>query len=189
MRFNPDIIKSNRKTICIEVRPDGKVTVRAPISLSYEKIEAFIEANASRIEKSIEKYRSRSSNPAIGGSAASKLTPEELAEIKEKAKAVIPHRVAYYAPLVGVTYGKIKIKTPKTRWGSCSSKGDLNFNALLVLMPPEVMDSVIVHELCHRKEMNHSPRFYEEVLRVMPDYHKYHGWLKAHGSEYLMRLY
>ena len=66
--------------------------------------------------------------------------------------------------------------------GSCSSKGNLNFNCLLMLAPPKVLDSVVVHELCHRKEMNHSKRFYAEVLRVFPDYWAQDKWLKENGN-------
>ena len=89
---------------------------------------------------------------------------------------------------MGVTYNRITIRHQKTRWGSCSSQGNLNFNCLLMLTPPEVIDSVVVHELCHRKEMNHSDRFYAEVLRVFPNYPKCRKWLKDNGSLLMMRL-
>ena len=85
----------------------------------------------------------------------------------------IPERVRHYAPLVGVSFGRITIRNQRSLWGSCSAKGNLNFNCLLMLTPPEVIDSVIVHELCHRKEMNHSKAFYAEVRRVFPDYWKW----------------
>lgn len=114
------------------------------------------------------------------------LTEEEMGKLAEKARTYLPERVGYYAPKVGVTYGRITIRTQKARWGSCSAKGNLNFNCLLMLAPPQVIDSVVVHELCHRKEMNHSEKFYQEVLRVFPDYWDCHCWLKDHG-ETLMR--
>ncbi|MBQ6684544.1 MAG: M48 family metallopeptidase, partial [Firmicutes bacterium] len=91
-------------------------------------------------------------------------------------------RVAHYAPLVGVDYGRITIRNQKTRWGSCSSQGNLNFNCLLMLFPDEVIDSVVVHELCHRKHMNHSAKFYKEVERVFPEYRKWHQWLNENGK-------
>ena len=117
-----------------------------------------------------------------------KLRPEELAALAQEARRVIPERVAVYAPLVGVSYGRITIRSQRTRWGSCSAKGNLNFNCLLMLSPPEVLDSIVVHELCHRKEMNHSCRFYAEVLRVFPDYWKCHAWLRENGSSLMRRL-
>ena len=127
------------------------------------------------------------SRPPLREKPADRLTGAEIKALAERAGKVIPERAAYYAPLVGVTYGRITIRCQKTRWGSCSSKGNLNFNCLLMLAPPEVLDSVVVHELCHRLEMNHSKRFYENVLRVFPEYRKWHGWLKEHGAELMRR--
>lgn len=94
----------------------------------------------------------------------------------------------YYAPKIGVTYNIITIRCQRTRWGSCSSKGNLNFNCLLALFPNEVIDSVVVHELCHRKHMNHSPQFYAEIEKVFPEYKRYHTWLNDNGGVYMGRL-
>ena len=121
-------------------------------------------------------------------SSSGRLTMADIEKLAREAVRVIPARVAYFAPLVGVTYGRITIRNQRSRWGSCSSKGNLNFNCLLMLAPPEVLDSVIVHELCHRLEMNHSKRFYDEVLRVYPAYHRWNKWLKEHGNELIARL-
>lgn len=115
------------------------------------------------------------------------MSEQELQDLADCAGEEIPRRVAYYAPLVGVSYGKITIRCQKTRWGSCSAQGNLNFNCLLLLAPPEVLDSVVVHELCHRKQMNHSGMFYEEVLRVYPQYPSCHRWLKENGDALLAR--
>lgn len=89
---------------------------------------------------------------------------------RELARQRITLRVEYFAPLVGVTYNRIFIKEQKTRWGSCSSLGNLNFNWKLILLDEELLDYVVVHELAHRKQMNHSPTFWAEVERVLPDY-------------------
>lgn len=89
---------------------------------------------------------------------------------RELARQRITRRVEYFAPLVGVTYNRIFIKEQKTRWGSCSSLGNLNFNWKLILLNEELLDYVVVHELAHRKQMNHSPTFWAEVERVLPDY-------------------
>ena len=182
MKYNPDIIKSDRKTISIEVRPDGKVTLRVPKRMAYREIEKFVNEKSAWIEKTLAKCRTAENDETVP------FTDEEMQEMTEKARAIIPGRVEYYSKLIGVTYNNVSIKTPKTRWGSCSSKGNLNFSALLSLFPQDVMDSVIIHELCHRKEMNHSARFYDEILKIMPDYREKELWLKKNGMKYLSRL-
>ena len=97
-------------------------------------------------------------------------------------------RAAFFAPLVGVRYGRVSIRSQHSRWGSCSSLGNLNFNCLLLLAPEEVLDYVVVHELCHRLEMNHSPRFWAQVERVLPDYAAARTWLRQNGESLLARL-
>ena len=91
------------------------------------------------------------------------LTMETIQALAEQALKEIPPRVKYYADQLGVTYGRITVRNQTTKWGSCTAKGNLNFNCLLMLAPREVLDSVIVHELAHRKHMDHSKQFYEEV--------------------------
>ena len=118
----------------------------------------------------------------------SNISAEEIKALVKKAKSVIPKKVKHYAPIVGVDYERIFIRTQRTRWGSCSLKKNLNFNCILMLFPDEVIDSVIVHELCHLKHMNHSPAFYAEVERVFPDYKKCRKWLKENGGMYLCRI-
>lgn len=178
------VIRSNRRTLGLQIYPDGKVVVRAPYRLSYRDIQLFVNSKRSWIEAKTEEINKKKKSQE----QTDKLTLQDLNELADKAVKVIPERVKYYADKIGVTYGRITIRNQKTRWGSCSSKGNLNFNCLLMLTPPEVIDSVVVHELCHRKEMNHSKRFYEEVLRVYPDYWRCHDWLKEHGSEIMSRM-
>ena len=178
------IIRSDRKSLGLEVRPDGQVVVRAPRRLGKAEIQKFVTEHESWIRKHLEKVRERQKSRQ----ETKKLSMEEIQSLADQALKVIPERVAYYAPKVGVDYGRITIRNQRSRWGSCSSKGNLNFNCLLMLTPPEVIDSVVVHELCHRKEMNHSARFYAEVLRVFPDYRKWNQLLKEHGGELIGRM-
>lgn len=117
-----------------------------------------------------------------------KTNTELIEALKAQAKVVIPEKVKHYAPLVGVDYGRITIRCQRTRWGSCSSKGNLNFNCLLMLMPDEVIDSIVVHELCHRKQMNHSAAFYNEVSKVFPEYKRCQKWLKENGGKIMKRI-
>ena len=88
----------------------------------------------------------------------------------------------------GISYGRITIRNQKSRWGSCSEKGNLNFNCLLMLTPPDVIDYVVVHELCHRIHMDHSAAFWAEVQKVLPDYKKAKKWLKDNGSSIIGRM-
>ena len=111
------------------------------------------------------------------------ITDEERQEGILQAKKIFPERTAYFAERMGVTYNRITIREQKTRWGSCSSAGNLNFNWKLILAPPQALDYVVVHELCHLHEFNHSPRFWRLVESQMPDYEAWKKWLKIHGSE------
>lgn len=120
--------------------------------------------------------------------AKPKTNTELIEALKKQAKVVIPEKVKHYAPLVGVDYGRITIRCQRTRWGSCSSKGNLNFNCLLMLMPDQVIDSVVVHELCHRKQMNHSAAFYSEVNKVFPAYKQCQKWLKENGGKIMRKI-
>ena len=172
------IIRSARRSIAVQIKPDG-ITVRAPMQMSGAEINAFLVRKRAWIEKHLAEIGERQR----GQAALPKLSNGELRALAEKAKAVIPKRAAFYAPLVGVGYGRITIRAQRTRWGSCSSKGNLNFNCLLMLMPDEVIDSVVVHELCHLTHMNHSKDFWNMVERIMPDYRVYRTWLKDHGQE------
>ena len=176
------LIRSARRTLGIEVAPDGTVIVRAPRATSVRRIEALLREKADWIARAQAKAQRRAE-----AAADAPLTAAELAELREQAGAYLPGRVAHYAALLGTDYGRITIRAQKTRWGSCSARGDLSFNCLLMLAPREVIDSVVVHELCHRRHMDHSPAFYAEVLRVFPDYHRQHAWLREHGPVLLAR--
>ena len=149
-----EIRRSNRRTLSLEVTHDARVLVRAPLFVSRAEIERFVMSKRTWIEKSLQKVMDRQDEKNKSGTQ-----------------------------LVGVTYGRITIRTQKTRWGSCSSQGNLNFNSLLLFAPEAVQDYVVVHELCHRKEMNHSKRFWREVAKVVPDYKVHKKWLKDYGSK------
>lgn len=176
------IIRSNRKTLSLEIKRDGQVLVRAPLWMPDKDISNFVQEKTQWIREHLEQVKEEPLNPN------ERLSDEEIKALAEQALIVIPERVRYYAPLVGVTYGRITIRNQKSRWGSCSANGNLNFNCLLMLTPPEVIDYVVVHELCHRKEMNHSPRFWAEVERILPDYKIRRKWLKEHGHALISRM-
>ena len=176
------IIRSNRKTVSIQVNQDLSITVRAPQRVTQKEIKRILEKNDSWIQKHIEMLREKQAE----AEDVKKLTAEEIKTLAEQALKLIPQRVEYFARQVGVTYGRITIRNQKTRWGS-SSKGNLNFNCLLMLAPTEILDYVVVHELCHRKEMNHSKAFWTEVEKVLPDYRQSVQWLKENGNQIMQR--
>ena len=177
-RIRYRIIRSTRKTISIQIESSGEIIVRAPLKMPAAEIEKLVEAKRSWIEKHLPR-------PLEEGEKLSLLQIQELAD---QAVKVIPERVKYFAPLVGVSYGKITIRNQRTRWGSCSGEGNLNFNCLLMLVPAEVLDYVVVHELCHRKEMNHSAQFWAEVERVIPDWKAHRRWLREQGQILMARM-
>ena len=179
MTISYQIIRSDRKTIAIQIQPDGKVLVRAPKRMRMDDIRRFVESKAGWIEK----HLSNSTLPNL-----EKFSDQEIKALREKTRELVTERVAHYAPLIGVMYNQIAIRSQHTRWGSCSSKGNLNFNCLLALVPIEVLDYVVVHELCHRKELNHSDRFWNEVARILPDYKIRKKWLKDNGANLIARI-
>lgn len=174
------IIRSGRRTLGLEIR-GGELIVRAPYTVPDRRIEQFVADHAKWIAKHLEESRRESSS-------AVPLTAGEIRELADRALKLIPERVEYYARIIGVSYGNITIRCQRTKWGSCTSRGNLNFNCLLMLTPPEVIDSIVVHELCHRREMNHSERFYAEVYKAYPEYDKWHGWLKQNGGAIMARV-
>ncbi len=177
------VVYSRRRTLGLEIR-EGALIVRAPVGTPRSEIERLIREKRQWIETHLARSRERMEAAA----RVEKLSDEEIQTLAEEAVRVIPERVRHYARLMGVRPGGITIRNQRTRWGSCSSKGNLNFNCMLMLAPEDVRDSVVVHELAHLKEMNHSRRFYAEVYRVFPEYDRCQQWLKAHGAELLARM-
>ncbi len=173
------LIRSDRRSIAVQITSDGLV-VRAPRQTTQAQIDEFLSSHDRWL-------RTHMAKAEAAASGEPPLTAEELQALADEALRVIPERVRYYAPLVGVTYGRITIRNQRSKWGSCSGKGNLNFNCLLMLAPPEVLDSVVVHELCHRRHPNHGPDFYAEVLRVYPNYRACEKWLKDNGLALMRR--
>lgn len=184
--FDMEIIRSERRSISLQIDENLKIRVRAPRRMTDADIQRFLEEKSPWIEKHMQKMKERQEMSAAEPEEL--LTVEELRELAERAVEYIPEKTAYYASLIGVNYGRITIRNQRTRWGSCSSRGNLNFNCLLMLTPPEIIDYVIVHELCHRREMNHSPLFWREVEKVLPDYKRRRKWLKDNGERIMRRM-
>lgn len=170
------LLRSSRKTLALQIKEDGTVLARAPHRMPEYRVRQFVREKSDWIRKSKEKLAVRQRPQARHF-----LSTQEKETLRTLAPEIFRARAEFFAPQVGVTYTKISVRDQKTRWGSCSSAGSLNFNFRLLLAPPEVLDYVVVHELCHRKEMNHSPAFWAQVARVLPDYQERKTWLKENG--------
>ena len=156
------VVYSGRKTISLCVK-DGELVVKAPYGTKRQRIESLVLSHSDWVVKHLEKQRVKNEKYA-------NLTDEKIAELRNSAKHILPARVAYYADIMGIKYGRITITGAKTRFGSCSSKGNLAFSYRLMLYPEEAIDYVVVHELAHIVELNHSKAFYSVVENILPDY-------------------
>lgn len=176
------LIRARRKTLSIRITQEGNLEIRAPLGMSKGEIEAFLKEKAQWIEthqaKVLAEYTQGREAP---------LGEEEILTLAEQMRQRLPEKLNRHAASMGVTFGRVTIRCQQTRWGSCSSRGNLNFNCLLMLAPEEVLDYVVVHELAHRKQMNHSALFWQEVARECPDYKKSLRWLKDRGGALLSR--
>mgnify|MGYP004525420435 FL=1 len=158
-----EIIRSRRRTVALEVTREGKVLVRAPLRMPQTEIDRFVAAHAAWLEKAQARVAARQA-------AHPPLTEEQREALRQTAKALLPQRVAHYAAVMGVTPASVRITSAKTRFGSCSGKNGLCFSLYLMQYPQEAIDYVVVHELAHIRHHDHSPAFYAEVAKVLPDY-------------------
>lgn len=155
-----ELIRCRRKTLSLEITKDRRVLVRAPMGLSKEKIDQFVEAHESWVQKHLAAIPLPAPEP----------TAEEIAALKETAREVLPGKVAYWSAVTGLKPTGIKITSAKKRFGSCNGKNSLCFSCFLMRYPEEAIDLVVVHELCHIKEKNHGPRFYALLSHYLPDH-------------------
>lgn len=172
-----EVVYSNRKSFGLQVTGDGQVIARLPYGTSKAEASKFVKDHEGWIRKKLAVIHKRQeSRPYLDIPAPSELTPELRAAIS----SAFAKKVAYYADIIGVTYGRITIRNQKTRWGSCSSLGNLNFNYKLYFFPEELMDYVVVHELTHRIYMDHSWEFWRAVGKVCPNYEECERQLKLY---------
>lgn len=156
------IAYSDRRTISICVK-DSSVTIRAPQGTSEMKIQKVVNEHIQWIEKQLERQKMKRLKDVA-------LTDLQIAELKKNAKLVLKQKTEYYSKIMGIKYGRITITSAKTRFGSCSSKGNISYSWRLMLYPEAAVDYVVVHELAHIRQMNHSAAFYKIVESVFPDY-------------------
>ena len=166
----------NSKVIRLMIRRDGSVLVTAPKRISQRFIERFIASKKEWIEKKLEEFKKLPKKEI-------KDTKAEYTEHKEAARKLAHERIEYFNSVYKLKFKNISIRNQSTRWGSCSRKGNLNFNYKIALLPKDLADYIIVHELCHLKEHNHSPRFWRLVERTIPDYLKLRKALQKYSFE------
>ncbi len=159
------LIRSTRRTLGLEITRDLEILVRAPLRCSQREIDRFVEQHRDWIVKKLAVQQHRRE-----AQKAYEVTPEQEQALRRQAAEVIPKRVAYYAPLMGVTPTGVKITSARTRFGSCNGKNSLCFSWRLMQYPPEAVDYVVVHELAHIRHHDHSRAFWSFVESVMPDY-------------------
>lgn len=183
------IIRSNRKSISIQIKENGDVEVRAPHYATDRQIAKFVDSKSDWIEEKRQKVLDYISTlPKISSEDEKRIEYFEK-KFRKAAKDYIPYRVEYFHQFTGGHYTSITIRDQKSRWGSCSGTGTLSFNYRLMMAPPRILDYVVVHELCHLTHMNHSKDFWNMVGSILPDYKESKRWLKEHGRELTVPCY
>ena len=157
------IKRSSRRTLSLQITREGQVVVHCPFSTTQEQIQMFVDEHRQWIGENLEQVKRRLTKRPV-------MTSEQVWKAKSLARMTLSAKVRFWAAKMGVTYGTISIRQQATRWGSCSSKGNLNFNYRLAYLPQELLDYVVVHELAHIAHKNHGPQFWALVERYLPDY-------------------
>ena len=160
---NYELRRSARRSLSLEVTPELTLLVRAPERLPRREIDAFVARHEGWIAEHLERQRRRLA-------AYPPVTPEEERELRRRAKAELPERVARFSALMGLVPTGIRITSAEKRFGSCSGKNSLCFSWRLMRYPPEAIDYVVVHELAHIAHKDHSRAFYARIAQVLPDY-------------------
>lgn len=157
-------VSSRARHLRITVRPGGAVVITRPRRVSEATAIAFLQSKKSWLLRATSKMKQ------VAPPISAAVRHQEYRARKERAAALVAERLAVLAPRYGFTYRRVVIRNQKTRWGSCSRRGTLSFNYRILDLSPALVDYLIVHELCHLKEMNHSARFWELVAREVPGY-------------------
>ncbi len=213
------LVRSNRKTVAIQIEPDGEVVVRAPRRLPVGEVEFLLQQKANWVARKQQEVRQRAlAHPApvlrtgeglpflgrtLMAVPGAGVDVERVGEVlmlpatnleaalrrwyRAQALAVLTARTAELAARHGISYASVTVTDARRRWGSCGADGRIHYSWRLILAAPEAIDYVVVHELCHRLELNHSPAFWAQVAALLPDWQERERWLRDHGG--LLRLF
>jgi len=157
---------------------DGSIVVTAPFDLKETTIERYLREKTDWLFGKISFFKQ------FKGQAATKYSHTDYLKYKEEAYALAVKKVKHFNKIYGYRFNSINIKNQKTRWGSCSKKGNLNFNYKIALLPSRLSDYIIVHELCHLGQFNHSPKFWNLVAKAIPDYSQIKNEIKKSGASF-----
>lgn len=163
MEFTYEVIRSKRKSIAVQVDTDCNIVVRAPYFVSQKEIERFLADKKQWLEKAV-------TNQMIKKKSRREYSEADIADMRRRAKEILPQRVEYYSQIMGVTPTAVKINSARKRYGSCSGKNSINFSLYLMDKDERFIDYVVIHELAHIVHHNHSKAFYQFISRFMPDY-------------------
>ncbi len=166
-------VRSRRRSIALEVTEEGLLVVRAPHALTERDIFLFVEEKRRWVEEKVRRAAE------LARTAPPPRAPEEDKRLKVLARDAFIERACLYAGKMGVRFEKIRLSSARTRWGSCGRSGNLSFNWKLIQAPADVLDYVVVHELAHLVEHNHSRRFWAKVAEFCPGYRAAKHWLKS----------
>ena len=159
-----EVKRSRRRTTALEITNGCKLVVRVPLGMSDREVEAYVARHRDWIEQALARQRARAA------AAPPPPTEEEIRRLKERARAVLPEKVAYWSRKTGLIPTGVRITAARTRYGSCSGKNSLSFSCFLMNAPEEAIDLVVVHELCHIRHKNHGPGFYALLESILPDH-------------------
>lgn len=166
------LIRSDRKTIALQVTESCEIIVRAPKRYSQRKIDKFVSEHSEWLEKAVRKQQTVKDGKKD-------LSDEEIKKLKKLAGEILPKKTEYYAKLMRAKYSGVKITSAQKRFGSCNGKNGICYSYILMLYPEEAIDYVVVHELAHTFQHDHSRSFYAVIESVMPDYNKREKLLKG----------
>lgn len=159
----------------LTIHQGGDFVVTAPKALSLRGIESYLKVKASWILEKLKIARTQK-KPFLSGK-----NRKEYLELKDKARKIITEKVEFFAQRHSFHYNRISVRNQKTRWGSCSQKGNLNYHYKIALLPDDLADYIIVHELCHLRELNHGRNFWREVENILPGYKERIKKIKKHS--------
>lgn len=171
--------KSTRaRRVRLAVHHDGSVVVTIPHYFQETVAERFIREKTEWLLSKLIFFKQVQRRPVV------RHTRDEYLKHKERARALVEERVAYFSAMRGYRYNRINVKNQKTCWGSCSRRANLNFNYRILFLPEKMQDYIVVHELCHLKELNHSKQFWKSLAEIIPDYAAIRGELKKSGVNF-----